>query len=176
MAAPPVTSKSVSLSSSKVLFRFLLPVSLLVLYSYLAFHHRSLSEGLFFASTSKLSQAPLYQSIKAGPLSAVIGKPTFQLFENWSQKILTTTVVLPQTQTLVLFVVLYLLYGFCYTAGYHRLWAHQSFSANFILRLVFAFGGAGNFNGTILNWSRNHRAHHRHIDCEQVSGHKKIIN
>ncbi|KJE91359.1 hypothetical protein CAOG_02503 [Capsaspora owczarzaki ATCC 30864] len=68
--------------------------------------------------------------------------------------------------TAVLAVALYYVFGFCYTAGYHRLWAHQAFVARLPLRLALALGGAANFVGSALTWSRDHRSHHRHIDTK----------
>ena len=63
------------------------------------------------------------------------------------------------------------LYYFCtglgITAGYHRLWAHCSFSATLPLRIFLAACGAGAVEGSIRWWARDHRAHHRYTDTEK---------
>lgn len=53
------------------------------------------------------------------------------------------------------------------TAGYHRLWSHRSYDAHFIVRLVFALGGALAMQNSIKAWCSNHRNHHRHTDDTQ---------
>ncbi|KAJ5654132.1 Acyl-CoA desaturase [Penicillium lividum] len=52
------------------------------------------------------------------------------------------------------------------TAGYHRLWSHRSYTACTPLRLFLAIIGAGAGQGSIIFWSRGHRAHHRYVDTE----------
>lgn len=53
------------------------------------------------------------------------------------------------------------------STGYHRLWAHKSYTASPPLRLIFAVIGAGAAQGTIKKWGRDHRAHHRYVDTDQ---------
>lgn len=53
------------------------------------------------------------------------------------------------------------------TAGYHRLWAHTSYSASLPLRVMLAAFGAGAVQGSIRWWARDHRAHHRYTDTEK---------
>ncbi|CAG8185051.1 unnamed protein product [Penicillium salamii] len=53
------------------------------------------------------------------------------------------------------------------TAGYHRLWAHRSYEANYRrlpLRIFLACAGGGAVQGSIRWWSSKHRAHHRWTD------------
>ncbi|WP_163919981.1 fatty acid desaturase [Photobacterium sp. Alg240-V54] len=83
---------------------------------------------------------------------AVIGVPLYLYFYHLDVALIVMTVV-----------------AFCYcgmsiTAGYHRLWAHQSYQANRFLRLVFALGGAFALQNSILHWCSDHRVHHRHVD------------
>jgi len=67
-----------------------------------------------------------------------------------------------------LWAVLYYFYtGLGITAGYHRLWAHTSYSATRPLELFLALGGAGAVEGSIRWWSRDHRAHHRYTDTSK---------
>lgn len=73
----------------------------------------------------------------------------------------------PSTYTVILAVLLYYAYGLCYTAGYHRLWAHRCYTASAPLRVLFAAMGAANFVGPILPWCRIHRAHHAYMDSDR---------
>ena len=51
--------------------------------------------------------------------------------------------------------------------GYHRLWAHTSYSAGLPLRIFLAAVGAGAVEGSIRWWTRDHRAHHRYTDTDK---------
>lgn len=51
--------------------------------------------------------------------------------------------------------------------GYHRLWAHCSYSATLPLRLWLAAAGGGAVQGSIRWWARGHRAHHRYTDTDK---------
>ena len=57
--------------------------------------------------------------------------------------------------------------GLGITAGYHRLWAHCSYSASFPLKVFLAAVGGGAVEGSIRWWSRDHRAHHRYTDTDK---------
>lgn len=50
------------------------------------------------------------------------------------------------------------------TAGYHRLWSHNTYKAHWSLRLYYALFGAMAFQNTILDWCSGHRTHHRYVD------------
>ncbi len=65
-----------------------------------------------------------------------------------------------------LFIIFMFWNGLSITAGYHRLWAHKSYQAHFIVRLVFALGGALALQNSIKVWCSNHRNHHRYVDDE----------
>lgn len=54
--------------------------------------------------------------------------------------------------------------GLSITAGYHRLWAHKSYEAHPLVRVLFALGGALSIQNSIKVWTSNHRMHHRHTD------------
>jgi len=54
--------------------------------------------------------------------------------------------------------------GLSITAGYHRLFSHQAYSAHWSVRLFFAIFGAAAIQNSILAWSRHHRVHHRFVD------------
>lgn len=51
--------------------------------------------------------------------------------------------------------------------GYHRLWAHCSYSATLPLRIWLAAAGGGAVQGSIRWWARGHRAHHRFTDTDK---------
>ncbi|KAM0716172.1 hypothetical protein Q7P37_008686 [Cladosporium fusiforme] len=61
----------------------------------------------------------------------------------------------------------YFMTGLGITAGYHRLWAHKSYSATLPLQIFLAAVGGGSVQGSIRWWSRGHRAHHRYTDTEK---------
>ena len=54
--------------------------------------------------------------------------------------------------------------GMSITAGYHRLWAHNSYKAHPLLKVMFALFGAAATQNSILIWASGHRRHHRHVD------------
>ncbi|OUS32113.1 acyl-CoA desaturase [Gammaproteobacteria bacterium 45_16_T64] len=66
-------------------------------------------------------------------------------------------------QYLMLAIVI-VLCGISITAGYHRLWSHNAYTAHVIPRLFFAFWGTHALQNSILVWASGHRRHHRYID------------
>ena len=54
--------------------------------------------------------------------------------------------------------------GLSITAGYHRLWSHNTYKAHPVLRLFFALFGAAALQNSALVWCSGHRRHHRHVD------------
>lgn len=70
-------------------------------------------------------------------------------------------------KTLTWAVLYYFYSGLGITAGYHRLWAHTSYSATTPLAVFLALAGAGSLEGSIRWWSRDHRAHHRYTDTDK---------
>ncbi len=52
------------------------------------------------------------------------------------------------------------------TAGYHRLVAHRSYSANKYMKAVYLILGAAAFEGSALEWATDHRRHHREVDTD----------
>ena len=67
-------------------------------------------------------------------------------------------------QTWALAGVFLVLGGFSITAGYHRLFAHRTYRAAWPVRLLFVLFGASSFQGSVLEWSTDHRNHHRYTD------------
>ncbi|KIP11139.1 hypothetical protein PHLGIDRAFT_100083 [Phlebiopsis gigantea 11061_1 CR5-6] len=62
--------------------------------------------------------------------------------------------------TLVLSFILWQVACFSVTIGYHRLYAHKSFTASFGTRAVLALLGTSAFQGSIKWWVLRHRLHH----------------
>lgn len=66
--------------------------------------------------------------------------------------------------TLWLSLFLIVMGGISITAGYHRLFSHVSYKACWPVRLIFLLFGASVFEGSVLEWSTDHRDHHRYTD------------
>ena len=57
--------------------------------------------------------------------------------------------------------------GLGITAGYHRLFSHRSYQASTLLKVFFAMTGAAACQNSILEWSEDHRHHHRSVDTDR---------
>jgi stearoyl-CoA desaturase (delta-9 desaturase) len=53
------------------------------------------------------------------------------------------------------------------TGGYHRLFSHRTFVVNNFWKFVILLTSSSTFQGTVLVWARNHRAHHRYMDTSK---------
>lgn len=56
--------------------------------------------------------------------------------------------------------------GFSITAGYHRLFAHQSYETHGVIRFLYLLFGASAFENSAYKWCSDHRYHHRFVDKE----------
>jgi stearoyl-CoA desaturase (delta-9 desaturase) len=56
--------------------------------------------------------------------------------------------------------------GLSITAGYHRLFSHQTYEASPVAKFLLLVFGAGAFQNSALKWSSDHRYHHRFVDKE----------
>jgi stearoyl-CoA desaturase (delta-9 desaturase) len=56
--------------------------------------------------------------------------------------------------------------GLSITVGYHRLFAHATFKTNRVVRFFLLFFGAAAFEQSALQWSAQHRDHHRYVDTD----------
>lgn len=65
-----------------------------------------------------------------------------------------------------LLVVMYLLTGLGITVGFHRLFTHQSFETNRVVKFIFGVLGSMAVQGSLLKWVALHRMHHQHSDHE----------
>ncbi len=54
--------------------------------------------------------------------------------------------------------------GVAITAGYHRLWSHKAYKANFMIRLVLMILGSATMQNSVIKWASDHRKHHRFVD------------
>ena len=66
-----------------------------------------------------------------------------------------------------LFFAMFFACGFSITLGYHRLYSHLTFQAHWIVRLLTLIFGAGAFETSVLLWTCEHRAHHKHVDHDE---------
>lgn len=66
-----------------------------------------------------------------------------------------------------LFLFYYCATGFGITLGYHRLFSHVTFKAKWPVRLGVVLFGAAAFEHSALDWSADHRIHHRYVDQEK---------
>lgn len=53
------------------------------------------------------------------------------------------------------------------TVGYHRLFSHLSFKAKWPVKLFTLIFGACAFENSCLDWSSDHRRHHKHVDHDE---------
>ena len=68
---------------------------------------------------------------------------------------------------ILLFTFYYFATGMSITLGYHRLYSHRAFKASSFVEWFTVFFGAGAFEGSVLDWSADHRRHHLHVDKEE---------
>ncbi len=68
---------------------------------------------------------------------------------------------------ILLFTFFYFATGMSITLGYHRLYSHRAFKASPLVEWWTVFFGAGAFEGSVLDWSADHRRHHKHVDHEE---------
>jgi stearoyl-CoA desaturase (delta-9 desaturase) len=63
-----------------------------------------------------------------------------------------------------LLLLMYILTMFGISVGYHRHFAHRSFKARPVVRVILAVLGAMAAQGPVIHWVSNHRRHHGHSD------------
>lgn len=57
--------------------------------------------------------------------------------------------------------------GISITAGYHRLFSHRSYDAAKPVQWAFVALGSACFEGSVVDWSTDHRVHHRYQDRDE---------
>lgn len=70
-------------------------------------------------------------------------------------------------QTWVFFGVYLFITALAITAGYHRLFAHKAYEAHPVIAFIMTMLGASCFEGSVLEWTTDHRNHHRFVDTEK---------
>ena len=53
------------------------------------------------------------------------------------------------------------------TTGYHRLFSHKTYNAHPIVKYFLLFWGTIALQGSAIDWSCDHRVHHRHVDTNK---------
>jgi len=66
--------------------------------------------------------------------------------------------------TLILSLFMMVICGVAITGGYHRLFAHRSYKANWFLKSLFLIFGAAAFQNSARRWGSDHRRHHKYVD------------
>jgi len=61
---------------------------------------------------------------------------------------------------------LWMVSGVGITAGPHRLWSHKSYKAKTPLKLILAAMNCVAFQNDVIEWSRDHRCHHKWTDTD----------
>ena len=69
--------------------------------------------------------------------------------------------------TVTLAIVIATIAGMGTTAGYHRLFSHRSYEAALPVRVFMLLIGLLGLQGSALEWSLDHRAHHKFVDREK---------
>jgi len=69
-----------------------------------------------------------------------------------------------RTSAWVWFVVFITANNMAITCGYHRLFAHATYQAHPVLKVIYLAVGAMALQNSALLWAANHRVHHRFID------------
>lgn len=67
----------------------------------------------------------------------------------------------------VLFFVTWVASGFAITAGYHRLFAHNSYKARPVYEWICLIASSLSVQASALQWSHDHRLHHSHVDTDK---------
>jgi stearoyl-CoA desaturase (delta-9 desaturase) len=62
---------------------------------------------------------------------------------------------------------MYTAIGLSIAAGYHRLFSHRTYRASWPVRFLLLCFGAAAFQNSALQWSSDHRVHHRHVDTDR---------
>lgn len=63
-------------------------------------------------------------------------------------------------------ILMWVVAGVGITAGPHRLWAHKAYKAKFPLRLILVAMNCVSFQNSIIEWVRDHQAHHKWSDTD----------
>lgn len=67
-------------------------------------------------------------------------------------------------ETLLFAFLLWPITGLGITAGAHRLWAHRSYEAHFVVRVLLMLLNSMANQSSLFHWCRDHRVHHKHSE------------
>ena len=67
----------------------------------------------------------------------------------------------------ILFVTTWAIAGFSITAGYHRLFSHNSYKARPVYEWACLIASTLAVQASALRWAHDHRLHHSHVDTDQ---------
>ena len=71
-----------------------------------------------------------------------------------------------KSETLLWAFILWPISGTGITVGVHRLWAHRTYEANFLVRTFLMLCNSIANQGSIFHWARDHRVHHKHSETD----------
>ena len=89
------------------------------------------------------------------PISALAGLYYHLQYETYSHTLLIGMVIM------------YLLNIFAISAGYHRLFAHRAYKASKAVKAFLLIVGASTLENSVLEWSSEHRTHHKYEDTDK---------
>ena len=87
------------------------------------------------------------------PLAAALGLCLLWSELNWAH--------------VILLLFFYSISNLAITVGYHRYFSHRSYKVQPFIEWIFALIGAGSWQGSALQWSTDHRRHHRKVDSHE---------
>jgi len=67
---------------------------------------------------------------------------------------------------ITIFILMFFATGLSITGGYHRHFSHLSYQAHPIMKFFYLIFGACAMENSALNWSSDHRIHHRYTDTD----------
>ncbi len=70
-------------------------------------------------------------------------------------------------EDILLLVLMYSAIGLSITAGYHRYFSHKTYDCHWSIQLFYLLFGAAAFQNSALEWSAQHRIHHRQVDTNK---------
>ena len=118
------------------------------------------SDKVTFVRNDHLNGKNLLQKLNFLNIIIIFGVPllaVFGLWKHWNEF---------NAYSVYFAIFYYFFTGFGITAGYHRLWSHNSYDAHFVLQVILMIAGSGALQGSIKFWCLLHRAHHRWTDTD----------
>ena len=71
-------------------------------------------------------------------------------------------------ETLIFAYLLWPITGYGVTVGAHRLWAHRTYEAHFLVRLYLMITNSMGYQRSIYDWAINHRLHHAYAETSKL--------